>query len=554
MSTRKLLLQIIGLAFTILLLAGCGITPTEPTTMPTPIPAPASAATVSAKSGSITGRVHLVSPPTPRMVVYAVDQTTGLWAFTETQATDGEASFSLVVPPGSYQVFAFSDIDGYAGYTLDERTLAIVSVAANQTISDIIVRPPSQSECGSMFGVPASPEGRFAAIAGPSADCLAAILTPAAGPTLLQTNPEAIRIQFQPNSTMWYSPGDLAPNATRRGVLYALKGQQMTVDLTTEPASSATLYATLYIWAADGTVYTPNPTTSWTGVLPASQDYYIEVRSMSQQSINYTISVTIPPQTPPEASRIQFQPNTTSWYTPGDLAPNTSIRFVLSALKGQQMTVDLTTEPASSATNTYAALYIWAADGRVSTPNPTTSWTGVLPASQDYYIEVRSMSQQSILYTLRVAIPAVGSTSSSGGGYGPVSLEVCQILQEMATQAVSLTFSLEASAPFTDPLSGETGQGCSLTAMATGQFFSDPSSVTGNLVNGMLGWTEQTAYQASGPTGEATAMTRDMGLMLIRVEWMPAPEVQCPADQPISNCDIKPEQKLYTIQIQAAQK
>ena len=443
MSTRKLLLQIIGLAFTIWLLAGCGITPTEPTTMPTPIPAPATAATVSAKSGSITGRVHLVSPPTPRMVVYAVDQTTGLWAFTETQAIDGEASFSLVVPPGSYQVFAFSDIDGYAGYTLDERTLAIVSVAANQTISDIIVRPPSQSECGSMFGAPASPEGRFAAIAGPSADCLAAILTPAAGPTLPQTNPEAIRIQFQPNST--------------------------------------------------------------------------------------------------------------SWYTPGDLAPNTSIRFVLSALKGQQMTVDLTTEPDSSA-SPYAAVYIWAADGKVFTPNPTTSWTGVLPASQDYYIEVRSMSQQSINYTIRVTIPAAGSTSPSGGGYGPVSLEVCQILQEMATQALSITFTLEASAPFTDPLSGETGQGCSLTAMATGLFFSDPSSVTGNLVNGMLGWTEQTTYQASGPTGEATAMTRDMGLMLIRVEWMPAPEVQCPADQPISNCDIKPEQKLYTIQIQAAQK
>ncbi|MCJ7531617.1 MAG: hypothetical protein MUO64_11380, partial [Anaerolineales bacterium] len=502
MSTRKTLLQIIGLAFTIWLLAGCVSTPTEPTTMPTPVPPPITAATVSAKSGSITGRVHLVSPPTPRMVVYAVDQTTGLWAFTETAATDSEASFSLVVPPGSYQVFAFSDIDGYAGYTLDERTLAIVSVAANQTVSDIIVRPPSQSECGSMFGVPASPDGRFAAIAGPSADCLAAILNPAADSTPPQTNPEAIRIQFQPNSTMWDTPGDLAPNATLRFVLSAQKGQQMTVDLTTEPASSASLYAAVYIWAADGTVYTPNPTTNWTGVLPASQDYYIEVRSMSQQGINYTLSVTIPPQTPPEASRIQFQPNTTSWYTPGDLAPNTSIRFVLSALKGQQMTVDLTTEPASSATSTYASLYIWAADGRVYTPNPTTSWTGVLPASQDYYIEVRSMSQQSILYTLRVAIPAAGSTSPAGGGYGPVSLEVCQILQELATQAVSLTFSLEANAPFTDPLSGETGQGCTLTAMTTGLFFSDPSSVTGTLVNGMLGWTEQTAYQASGPTGE----------------------------------------------------
>lgn len=217
------------------------------------------------------------------------------------------------------------------------------------------------------------------------------------------------------------------------------------------------------------------------------------------------------------------------------------------------MTVDLTTEPISSA-SPYAAMYIWAADGRVFTPNLTTSWTGVLPASQDYYIEVRSMSQQSINYTLRVIIPPVEPTSPSGGGYRPVSLEVCQILQEMATQAVSLSFSLEPSAPFNDPLSGETGQGCTLTAMATGLFFSDPFTVMVNLVNGFVGWTEQTAYQASGPTGEATGMTRDTGLMLIRVEWRPAPEVQCPPDQPISACDIKPEQKLYTIQIQTAMK
>jgi len=449
MSTKKLLLQIIGLAFTVWLLAGCGSTRTEPTTMPTPIPPPTTAATVPAKSGTITGRVHLVAPPTPRMVVYAVDQTTGLWAFTETDATDGEAPFSLVVPPGSYQVYAFSDIDGYAAYSKDGVTLAIVSIAANQTITDIEVGPPGQSECGSMLGVPASPEGRFAAIAGPAADCLAAILTPAVDSTQPQTNPEA--------------------------------------------------------------------------------------------------------------TRIQFQPNTTSWYTPGDLAPNTSIRFVLSALKGQQMTVDLTTEPVSSA-SPYAAVYIWAADGKVYTPNPTTSWTGWLPASQDYYIEVRSMSQQSINYTLHVTIPAVGSTSpqtnepTPGGKYVPVTLAICQMLQEMATQAIPATFTLEASAPFTDPLTGETGQGCILTAKGTGRDFPDPGQVTAKLVSAFLGFTEQTAYQASGPTGAATAMTRDMGLVLIRAEWVPAPEVQCPSDQPISACDLKPEQKLYTIQIQAAMK
>jgi len=385
-----------------------------------------------ANSGTITGRVHLMAPPTPHMVVYAVDQTTNLWAFTDTDAGDSEMPFSLTVPPGSYQVYAFMDNGGYTAYSQDGISLTTVTVAANQTVSGIEVGPPGQSECGNMFGVPASPDGRFAAVPGPAADCLAAILTPGA------LSPEATRIQFEPNTTSWHTPGELAPNASIRFVLYALKGQPMTVELTTVP----------------------------------------------------------------------------------DPGPGPSASVVISGENGQVLTADI-----------------------------TTRWQGILTVSQDYYIEVRSLSEQSITYTLLVAIPAVGSTP-----YVPVTLAVCQTLQDMATQALSATFTLEASAPFTDPITGETGQGCNLTAKGTGNDFSDPGQVTAKLVGAFLGFTEQPAYQANGPTGAATAVTRDMALVLIRTEWVPAPDAQCPTDQPISVCDLKPEQKLYTIKIQASMK
>jgi hypothetical protein len=382
-----------------------------------------------AKSGTITGRVYLVAPPTPRMVVYAVDQTTGIWTSTETEAANGEASFSLAVSPGSYQVFAAVK-DGTsvsAGYSIDSLTLTTITVAAGQTVTDIDVRPPSQSECGSMMGYPASPDGRFAAMAGPAADCLTSI-----------------------------------PNT--------------------------------------------------------------------------------------EATRIQFQPNTTSWHTPGDLAPNASIRFVLSALKGQILSVELTTDQ-DAGSGPAAFVQIRGADGQVLTPDLTTKWKGTLLASQDYYIEVRSLAQQNITYSLLVAIPAIGSTP-----YVPVTLSVCQSLQEMATQAISVTFTLEASADFSDPVTGETGKSCTLTAKGTGNEFSDPGQVTAKLVSGFLGFTEQPAYQANGPTGAATAVTRDMAVVLISVEWAPAAGANCPSNQPISACDLKPEQKLYTIKIQAAMK
>lgn len=138
--------------------------------------------------------------------------------------------------------------------------------------------------------------------------------------------------------------------------------------------------------------------------------------------------------------------------------------------------------------------------------------------------------------------------------YEPVSASVCQMLQEEAARALSVDFKLEASAPFLDIASGEAGQGCRLTASGNGNNFANPQTVLAALVGSVgSGWTEQMAYQADGPTGTATAMTRDMALMLMTANWAPAMGVKCPADQPIADCNLTPDQKIYTIQIDIAQ-
>ena len=70
----------------------------------------------------------------------------------------------------------------------------------------------------------------------------------------------------------------------------------------------------------------------------------------------------------------------------------------------------------------------------------------------------------------------------------------------------------------------------------------------------MLGWEENMAYAAGGPTGASIGLTRDQGLMLLSAGWTPAPDANCPADQPISACELAPEQQLYTVTIAAAMK
>jgi len=457
MNIKKVVIFLCILIFLTLLTAACeskqqaadvavAVTPTQTAAAPTatsvePVETPKTEATEppAKETGFITGKAHLMAPPTPPLVIYAVDTATGKWVSVATPKTDGETSFTLEVPPGSYQVFAFPS---GLGYSSDGRALTPVIVNAGQTTPDITLAPPGPSDCGPMFGIPASPDGQYAEIAGATEECLASLAAP--------------------------QPEEATPSA---------------------PIES-------------------------------------------------------------ELTRIQFATGDDSAQVFGDIPPNGIDHYILGAMAGQKMTVNVDVFDDNPIT-----LAIAGVDGTILNQydTDTTTWTGILPSTQDYYIDILSRDGQATVdYALVVVILAAEEEANSN--YEPVSPAVCQTLQEIANQTLVTTFTMESGIPFTDPLSGESGLGCLLTTTGTGADFSDPNKVTTDLVSAFIGWTEQPAYQADGPTGAATAMTRDMGLMLIRAEWMPAPEVQCPSDQPISACDIKPEQKLYTIQIQAAQK
>jgi hypothetical protein len=413
---------------------------------------PTVAPTAAAQPGVITGRVHVGAPPTPPMVVYAVDQATGKWTSVQTEQSDGPAPFTLQVLPGTYVVYG----EG-VGYSKDHAALTPVTVAANQTVSDIVVGPPGQNECGSMLGFPASPDGRFAATAGPTKECLERYTRPP-----LSTEP--VRIEFASGATSAQAMGSLAAGQIHSYVLKVMAGQELAVSLT----------ATL----------------------------------------------------------------------DGKPVPGTAIAWLLRGADGMTIMDAWETEP-----------LIPSDDAGAST------WQGQLPTTQDYYIDVAlpplgksaTAAQAPVNYTLEVGVSATSgaTTPATGDQYELLEPAMCQTIQEMAQQALGVNFTMEAQAPFLDPISGESGQGCRLTATGTGKQFTSPSAAVEALVS-QSGFTEQPNYQADGPTGSGTAAVRDMALMVISANWSPDASVQCPADKPISECNLTPEQKIYTIQIDTA--
>jgi len=208
------------------------------------------------------------------------------------------------------------------------------------------------------------------------------------------------RISFAPGADTATRTGTLTMGGADRYVLKASAGQNMTVS-----AASANNNVILVIFGKDGTVLISDhaDASSWSGQLPSTQDYYIDVRAIDGTSANYTLTVTIPPNPPtpphPTIKRIRFAPGTVSATVNGTVAPGASNEYVLSANAGQPMYI--TTD-----SDTPVTVSVWGADGTVlqSPMGGIATFSGDLPSTQDYFIQVDAQGDGATTFQMTVTI------------------------------------------------------------------------------------------------------------------------------------------------------
>ena len=171
--------------------------------------------------------------------------------------------------------------------------------------------------------------------------------------TLGNANTALSRIQFAPGATSATLTGNLAASESDQYVLRALAGQTMNLNLTFREGR-----AILVIWGEDGDILLSDhaEVSSLERVLPATQDYYIQVRGRPDGNTAYNMSVTIP-GIPSGVERIEFTPGSTSATVTGHLNASGSDQYVLHALAGQSMNINTTF------TEGMAILAVWGADG-----------------------------------------------------------------------------------------------------------------------------------------------------------------------------------------------
>lgn len=65
------------------------------------------------------------------------------------------------------------------------------------------------------------------------------------------------------------------------------------------------------------------------------------------------------------------------------------------------------------------------------------------------------------------------------------------------------------------------------------------------------GWTEDPMLAAGGPTGINTGYRKGDQICLASTMWVPDSSANCPKDQPISACQVTPDQQIYTVTLAA---
>jgi len=237
------------------------------------------------------------------------------------------------------------------------------------------------------------------------------VAVPAAAPVAATPYTGAIdqdRISFAPGTDNATREGDVDEGATDRWVLTARAGQQM--QLTVDSVEDTTVFT---VFAPDRSVLatvasnTPEGDVSWSGSLPASGDYSIEVTSVDGPTY-YRLKVWIDAGFVDPLGllqRITFAPGTSSATVSGAAIRATEDLWFVAAGAGQAVSVSVTSLEANSTFDVYAA------DGTpLTAPDDRTQWNGLLPTDGDFRIGVRP-TRANTTYTLTVGITGGAATT-----------------------------------------------------------------------------------------------------------------------------------------------
>ena len=144
-------------------------------------------------------------------------------------------------------------------------------------------------------------------------------------------------------------------------------------------------------------------------------------------------------------------------------------------------------------------------------------------------------------------------TSADAQTLRPISAAECQTFATQVQGAVG--FAAKASEDdFTDLTDRSEGRSCHISASASGQTFAAPADLMTKIAALFPGWQDDPARADTGPAGAEKGFVSGSRIATVDVSWEPGPGASCSDKEPLSACNIQPQQKLWTVTVDIVEK
>ena len=202
--------------------------------------------------------------------------------------------------------------------------------------------------------------------------------------------------------------------ATTKGYVfsYALNASANQTMTATLNVPSSTAYLDIFGIATGSLLSSAAKSATWTGILPQTQAYVIEVIPNNGQVVNYTLTVSIGAT----AGTIVMADGTTAAQVQGTIQPGQVMTYTLNAGQSQPMILIM------NSPNNDVTLGVFEPNGNMllNPANKWTRWQGLLPQTEIYKIQL-SGGATAENYTLTAKVPQLvnfpsGTSSVTLGG------------------------------------------------------------------------------------------------------------------------------------------
>jgi len=253
---------------------------------------------------------------------------------------------------------------------------------------------------------------------------------------------------------------------------YALNcsaNQTMTASLN---VPSSTAYLDIFGIASGPLLSSASKANTWTGILPQTQAYVIEVIPAAGQVVNYSLTVTVTST----AGNVQMASGATAAVVQGSLQPGQAVTYTLQAGQSQPMIL------IAKSPNSDVSLGVFEANGNVllDPAKKWTKWQGLLPQSELYTIRLFGGATTEN-YSLTIKVPQLvyfssGTNSITLSGTTVNGYVVSYAFNCSASQTLAASLNVPASVAYLDVFGLSSGTLLSSVNKATAWSGSLPKS------------------------------------------------------------------------------